>query len=61
MNVTDLITLFAVCYLSFLMVYESILNFIPFKQTKETSFIYFQKVIPNLQFNTSPLRGPPIA
>ncbi len=42
-------------------VFKFILNFIPFKQTKETSFIYFQKVIPNLQFNTSPLRGPPIA
>ena len=42
-------------------VFKFILNFIPFKQTKETSFLYHQKVIPNLQYNTSFLRGPPIA
>ena len=42
-------------------VFKFILNFLPLKETKQTSFFYYQKSIPNLQYNTSLLRGPPIA
>ncbi len=42
-------------------VFKFILNFLPIKESKQTSFFYYQKTIPNLQYNTSPLRGPPIA
>jgi len=42
-------------------VFKFILNFSPLKQTKPTSFLYHQKLIPNLQYNTSLLRGPPMA
>lgn len=42
-------------------VFKFILNFLPLKEGKQTSFFYHQKSIPQLQYNTSPLRGPPIA
>ena len=42
-------------------VFKFILNFLPLKETKQTSFFYYQKSIPKFQYNTSLLRGPPIA
>jgi hypothetical protein len=42
-------------------VFKFILNFSPLKQSKTTSFFYPQKGISNLQYNISPLRGPPMA
>ena len=42
-------------------VFKFILNFLPIKDTKQTSFFYHQKSIPQFQYNTSLLRGPPIA
>lgn len=42
-------------------VFKFILNFLPLKEAKQTSFFYHQKSIPQLQYNTSPLRGPPMA
>ncbi len=42
-------------------VFKFILNFLPLKETKQTSFFYYQKSIPKLHYNTSLLRGPPMA
>lgn len=42
-------------------VFKFILNFLPLKEAKQTSFFYYQKSIPQLQYNTSLLRGPPMA
>ncbi len=42
-------------------VFKFILNFLPLKEAKQTSFFYHQKSIPQLQYNTSLLRGPPMA
>ena len=42
-------------------VFKFILNFLPIKEAKQTSFYYHQKTIPQHQYNTSPLRGPPVA
>jgi hypothetical protein len=42
-------------------VFKFILNFIQVKEVKQTSFIYHQNLLPKLQYNTSPLRGPPTA
>ena len=42
-------------------VFKFILNFLPLKESKQTSFFYHQKSIPQLQYNTSFLRGPPMA
>ena len=42
-------------------VFKFILNFLPLKQTKQTSFLYNQKFIPKNQYFISLLRGPPIA
>ncbi len=42
-------------------VFKFILNFLPLKEAKQTSFFYYQKSIPKFQYNTSLLRGPPIA
>jgi hypothetical protein len=40
-------------------VFKFILNFIPLKNNKQTSFFYHQDTIPVHHYNTSPLRGPP--
>ena len=42
-------------------VFKFILNFIPLKEGKETSFYYHELSVPKLQYNTSLLRGPPLA
>lgn len=42
-------------------VFKFILNFLPIKETKQTSFFYHQDAVPQFQYNTSPLRGPPVA
>lgn len=42
-------------------VFKFILNFLPIKEAKQTSFFYYQETIPKLQYNTSLLRGPPVA
>jgi hypothetical protein len=42
-------------------VFKFILNFLPLKEAKQTSFFYYQKSIPKLHYNTSLLRGPPMA
>lgn len=42
-------------------VFKFILNFLPLKESKQTSFFYYQKSVPQFQYNTSLLRGPPIA
>lgn len=42
-------------------VFKFILNFLPLKGTKQTSFLYHQHSIPQHHYNTSLLRGPPIA
>lgn len=40
-------------------VFKFILNFIQVKEPKQTSFIYQKNILPKLQYNSSPLRGPP--
>lgn len=42
-------------------VFKFILNFLPIKETKQTSFFYHQKSIHQHHYNTSLLRGPPVA
>ncbi len=42
-------------------VFKFILNFLPLKQAKQTSFYYHQHLIEKSQYNTALLRGPPIA
>ena len=42
-------------------VFKFILNFLPLKEAKETSFYFNELSVPKFQYNTSPLRGPPIA
>lgn len=42
-------------------VFKFILNFLPLKGTKQTSFFYHQDSVPQQHYNTSLLRGPPIA
>lgn len=42
-------------------VFKFILNFVPLKPAKQTSFNYHQDIIEKTQFNTSLLRGPPVA
>lgn len=42
-------------------VFKFILNFLPLKEPKQTSFFYYQQSIQKFQYNISPLRGPPIA
>ena len=42
-------------------VFKFILNFLPIKEAKQTSFFYKQKQIQRHQYFISPLRGPPIA
>ena len=42
-------------------VFKFILNFLPLKESKQTSFFYKQKSIKRVLFCISPLRGPPIA
>jgi hypothetical protein len=42
-------------------VFKFILNFLPIKETKQTSFFYHHTFIPQHHYNTSFLRGPPIA
>ncbi|MES2568400.1 MAG: hypothetical protein V4565_16115 [Bacteroidota bacterium] len=42
-------------------VFKFILNFLPLKGTKQTSFFYRQHLIPQHNYNTSLLRGPPVA
>ena len=41
-------------------VFKFILNFLPLKETKQTSFFYKQESLPKLQNNSSLLRGPPM-
>lgn len=41
-------------------VFKFILNFLPLKDSKETSFIYHELSVPKFQYNTSLLRGPPL-
>jgi hypothetical protein len=42
-------------------VFKFILNFLPIKQSKQTSFFYKQESIQKHQYFISPLRGPPLA
>lgn len=42
-------------------VFKFILNFLPLKNTKQSSFFYHQDTIPVHNYNTSLLRGPPTA
>ncbi len=42
-------------------VFKFILNFLPIKETRQSTFYYHQKSIPQQHYNTSLLRGPPIA
>ncbi len=42
-------------------VFKFILNFLPIKETKETSFFYKQEQIQKHHYFISPLRGPPVA
>ncbi len=42
-------------------VFKFILNFLPLKETKETSFYFNELSVPKFQYNTALLRGPPIA
>ncbi len=42
-------------------VFKFILNFLPLKEAKETSFYYHELSVPKFQYNTALLRGPPIA
>lgn len=42
-------------------VFKFILNFLPLKETKQTSFIYKQDSLTKLQNNSTLLRGPPVA
>jgi hypothetical protein len=42
-------------------VFKFILNFLPLKNAKEVSFFYHQDSIPTFHYNTSLLRGPPVA
>ena len=42
-------------------VFKFILNFLPIKEAKQSSFYYHQKSIPQYHYNTSLLRGPPVA
>lgn len=42
-------------------VFKFILNFLPLKGTKQASFFYHQDSIFQYHYNTSLLRGPPIA
>ena len=42
-------------------VFKFILNFLPLKETKQTSFYYHKSVVPQVDFNISLVRGPPIA
>ena len=42
-------------------VFKFILNFLPLKKAKETSFYFNELSVPKFQYNTSLLRGPPIA
>lgn len=42
-------------------VFKFILNFLPLKEAKETSFYYNELSVPKFHYNTSLLRGPPIA
>ncbi|MDF2448031.1 MAG: hypothetical protein K0R26_535 [Bacteroidota bacterium] len=41
-------------------VFKFILNFLPLKNSKQTSFFYHQDCILHLHYNTSLLRGPPV-
>ena len=42
-------------------VFKFILNFLPLKEAKETSFYYKQEFIQRHYYFVSPLRGPPVA
>ena len=42
-------------------VFKFILNFLPLKEQKQTSFIYKREDLKQFQYNTSLLRGPPMA
>ncbi|MBL7936061.1 MAG: hypothetical protein JNM51_09680 [Bacteroidia bacterium] len=42
-------------------VFKFILNFLPLKHTKQTSFVYKQELIQRHNYFISPLRGPPTA
>ncbi|MBC7695296.1 MAG: hypothetical protein H7141_07630 [Burkholderiales bacterium] len=42
-------------------VFKFILNFLPLKDPKQTSYFYYKNSILQPQYNTSLLRGPPIA
>lgn len=42
-------------------VFKFILNFLPLKEAKETSFYFNELSVPKFQYNTTLLRGPPIA
>jgi hypothetical protein len=42
-------------------VFKFILNFLPLKEAKETSFYFNELSVPKFQYNTALLRGPPIA
>ena len=42
-------------------VFKFVLNFIPVRELKQTSFYYKQKLIQKHPYYISPLRGPPIA
>ncbi len=42
-------------------VFKFILNFLPLKERKQTSFYYKEEHLKQLPYNTSLLRGPPMA
>lgn len=42
-------------------VFKFILNFLPIKEQRQQSFFYKQEAPTPLQYNNSPLRGPPMA
>lgn len=42
-------------------VFKFILNFLPIKEPKQSSFLYEQQHLKQLQYNNSLLRGPPMA
>ncbi|MES2513894.1 MAG: hypothetical protein V4580_07100 [Bacteroidota bacterium] len=42
-------------------VFKFILNFLPLKEARQTSFFYHPKSVPQYHYNTSLLRGPPVA
>lgn len=42
-------------------VFKFILNFLPSREPRKTSFFYQQKTVPERHYGHSPLRGPPVA